>query len=220
MISTRERLLRLLIDTKAFKSSPTPIFPLASGAMSNFYIDCKLGMSHPEARQIVGEMMLDLIESPVGAVGGLLIGAYPIAIAVSDAAYKRTGQDLRAFAVRKEPKPHGTKKLIEGDVEGVDRVLIVEDVITSGGSTIEAIRKCRERLYDLHIKDIDSTAPDGHTVEAGRGVLDLPAILRALLDIGYSHLLSFEYEKDEDDPLPGLAESVGYVKGLLGGTPR
>ncbi len=142
--STRDRLLRLLIDTKAFKSSPTPIFPLASGAMSHFYIDCKLGMSHPEARQIVGEMMLDLIQPPVGAVGGLLIGAYPIAIAVSDAAYRRNGQDLRAFAVRKEPKPHGTRKLIEGDVEGVDRVLIVEDVITSGGSTIEAIRKCRD----------------------------------------------------------------------------
>ena len=144
MTSTREQLLKILIETKSFKSSPTPIFPLASGAMSSFYIDCKIGMSHPEARRVVGDMMLDLIQPPVGGVGGLLIGAYPIAIAVSDAAYKRTGQDLRAFAVRKEPKPHGMRKLIEGDVEGVERVVVVEDVITSGGSTIEAIRKCRE----------------------------------------------------------------------------
>ena len=81
----------------------------------------------------------------------------------------------------------------------------------------EAIRKCRERLYDCHLKDIDSTAPDGKTVEAGRGVLDLKAILRALLDIRYAHLASFEYEKDENDPLPGLSESVGYCKGLLAG---
>jgi sugar phosphate isomerase/epimerase len=81
----------------------------------------------------------------------------------------------------------------------------------------EAIRRCRERLYDLHFKDIDSTAPDGKTVEAGRGVLDLGSVLRALREVGYGHLLSFEYEKDEDDPLPGLAETVGYAKGLLAG---
>ena len=80
-----------------------------------------------------------------------------------------------------------------------------------------AIRQYRERLYDLHIKDIDSTAPDGHTIEAGRGVLDLRAVVQALLDIRYPHLVSFEYEKDENDPVPGLAESVGYVKGLVAG---
>jgi sugar phosphate isomerase/epimerase len=79
----------------------------------------------------------------------------------------------------------------------------------------EAIRKCRARLYDLHFKDIASTAPDGKTIEAGRGVLDLPAILRAILDVKYPHLVSFEYEKDENDPLPGLSETVGYTKGLL-----
>src|SRR4051812_42886173 len=81
----------------------------------------------------------------------------------------------------------------------------------------EAIRKCRERLYDCHLKDIDSTAPDGKTVEGGRGVLDLRSIFRALLDVKYAHLASFEYEKDENDPLPGLSESLGYCKGLLAG---
>jgi sugar phosphate isomerase/epimerase len=81
----------------------------------------------------------------------------------------------------------------------------------------EAILRCRERLYDLHFKDINSTAPDGHTVEAGRGVLDLTKVLKALLEIHYPHLLSFEYEEHEDDPLPGLAETVGYTRGLLAG---
>jgi orotate phosphoribosyltransferase len=144
MAATREELLQVLIKTKAFKSSPTPVFPLASGKMSSFYIDCKVGLSYPEARRVVGELILDLVQGPIDAVGGLLIGAYPIAIAVSDAAYKRDGQELRVFAVRKEPKAHGLKKLIEGDVRKGDRVLIVDDVITSGGSTIEAIRKSRE----------------------------------------------------------------------------
>ena len=144
MAATREELLQILIKTKAFKSSPTPIFRLASGEMSSFYIDCRVGLSHPEARRIVGDMILDLVQAPIDAVGGLLIGAYPVAIAVSDAAYRRNGQDLRVFAVRKEPKPHGLKKLIEGDVDKGDRVLIVEDVITSGKSTVEAIQKSRE----------------------------------------------------------------------------
>jgi sugar phosphate isomerase/epimerase len=81
----------------------------------------------------------------------------------------------------------------------------------------EAIRKCRERLYDLHIKDIDSSAPDGKTIEGGRGIIDLAAVLRALLDVKYDRLLSFEYEKDEDDPVPGLSETIGYTKGLLAG---
>ena len=144
MAATREELLQILIKTKAFKSSSTPIFRLASGEMSPFYIDCKVGLSYPEARRIVGETILDLIEGPIDAVGGLLIGAYPIAIAVSDAAYRRDGQSLRVFAVRKEPKQHGLGKLIEGDVSKGDRVLIVDDVITSGKSTIEAIKRSRE----------------------------------------------------------------------------
>ena len=144
MPSTKEQLLRILISTQSFKSSPTPTFPLASGALSSFYIDCRIGLSHPEARQVVGELILDRVRpQSIDAVGGLLVGAYPIAIAVSDAAYRRTGQILRAFVVRKDAKEHGLKKLIEGDVTAGDRVLIVDDVITSGKSTIEAIRKCR-----------------------------------------------------------------------------
>jgi inosose dehydratase len=81
----------------------------------------------------------------------------------------------------------------------------------------EAILKCRERLYDLHFKDIASTEPNGETIEGGRGVLDLKSILQALLKIQYPHLFSIEYEKDADDPLPGLAETVGYAKALLAG---
>ena len=172
MTATREELLQSLIKTKAFKSSPTPIFRLASGEMSSFYIDCRVGLSHPEARRIVGEMILDLVQGPIDAVGGLLIGAYPIAIAVSDAAYKKTGQDLRAFAVRKEPKAHGLGKLIEGDVAKGDRVLIVDDVVTSGKSTIEAIRKSREEGLTVSqaIVIIDREEQDGRKRIEDEGV--------------------------------------------------
>ena len=144
MPATREQLLQTLIRTKSFKWSPTPIFPLVSGAMSSFYIDCRIGFSYADARQIVGELILDRVQLPVDAVGGLLIGAYPIAIAVSDAAFRRGGENIRVFVVRKEPKAHGMKKLIEGEVGEGDRVVIVDDVITSGKSTIEAIQKSRE----------------------------------------------------------------------------
>ncbi|PYV16497.1 MAG: sugar phosphate isomerase/epimerase [Acidobacteria bacterium] len=81
----------------------------------------------------------------------------------------------------------------------------------------EAIVKCKARLYDLHLKDLASTEPKAATLEVGRGVLDIKGICRALLSIRYQHQVAFEYEKDGDDPLPGLAESVGYVRGLLAG---
>jgi orotate phosphoribosyltransferase len=184
--ATRQELLQILIRTKAFKSSPTPIFRLASGEMSSFYIDCRVGLSHAEVRRIVGEMILDLTQGPIDAVGGLLIGAYPIAIAVSDAAYAKNGQNIRAFAVRKEPKAHGLGKLIEGDVAKGDRVLVVDDVITSGKSTIEAIRKCREEglLVSQAIGIIDREEQDGRKrIEDERVRFDALCTLRELREL-------------------------------------
>lgn len=81
----------------------------------------------------------------------------------------------------------------------------------------EAIVKCKERLYDLHFKDIDTTEPKGSTIQAGRGVLDLSSILQALLKIRYTYLLSVEYERSPDDPFAEVAETIGYSKGLLAG---
>ncbi len=115
------------------------------------------------------------------------------------------------------PSPYDVWKAVERYDRRIGLCIDVGHTARAKVDPAEAIRRCRERLYDLHIKDIDSTAPEGATVEAGRGVLDLASILRALLQVGYPHLLSFEYEKDQDDPLPGLAETVGYTKGLLAG---
>lgn len=81
----------------------------------------------------------------------------------------------------------------------------------------EAIIKCKDRLYDLHFKDIDTTEPKGTTIQAGRGVLNLSSILQALMKVQYTHLLSIEYERSPDDPFPEVAETIGYSKGLLAG---
>jgi inosose dehydratase len=115
------------------------------------------------------------------------------------------------------PSPYDVWKAVEKYDARIGLCIDVGHTARAKVDPAEAIRKCRERLYDLHFKDIDSTAPNGQTVEGGRGVLDLASVLRALMDVRYPHLLSFEYEKDADDPLPGLAETVGYTKGLLAG---
>lgn len=76
-------------------------------------------------------------------------------------------------------------------------------------------RKYADRLLDLHIKDVSATNKDGHAVEMGRGVIDIPTFFRTLIDTEYDGKASFEYEKDGKDPLAGLAESVGYARGVL-----
>src|SRR5208282_1106552 len=83
-------------------------------------------------------------EEHFDAVGGMEIGAYPIAASVSDRIFQETGRSVRVFVVRKEPKGHGVGNLIAGDARAGDRTLIVDDVITTGGSTIDAIRRARD----------------------------------------------------------------------------
>ena len=117
------------------------------------------------------------------------------------------------------PSPYDVWKAVERYDRRIGLCIDVGHTARAKVAPAEAIRRCRERLYDLHVKDINSTEPDGGTIEMGRGVLDLKPILHATLEIGYPHLVSFEYEKDADDPLPGLAESVGYMRGLLAGMP-
>ncbi|MBN2774387.1 MAG: TIM barrel protein [Prolixibacteraceae bacterium] len=72
-----------------------------------------------------------------------------------------------------------------------------------------------ERVYDIHIKDVTEASAEGTTCEVGRGVIDIPAFLKAIIKQGYSGTVALEFEKDENDPLPGMAESLGYIKGVL-----
>jgi len=84
-----------------------------------------------------------------------------------------------------------------------------------GADPIADAERFADRLLDVHVKDVSAAAPEGKTVEIGRGVIDIPAFLRTLIKINYARVASFEHEKDENDPLAGLAESVGYIRGVL-----
>ncbi len=138
----RDDLLRLL----ATRSARRGTFTLTSGKQSTFYIDARTSTMSPEGLSLIGPLGLAAIEQAgwqADAVGGLTLGADPIACAISYAS-AATAHPLRAFTVRKEPKTHGTGKLIEGPFRAGDRVAVIEDTITTGGSARRAAEAVRD----------------------------------------------------------------------------
>lgn len=115
------------------------------------------------------------------------------------------------------PSPYDVWQAVEKYDKRIGLCIDVGHTARAGVDPAEAIIKCRERLYDAHMKDISALGDRNTPIEGGRGILNLKAILAALLKINYQGLVGFEYEKDSKDPVPGLAESVGYTKGLLAG---
>ena len=143
---------RKLVDIVAKRSYEYHDEPLklASGGLSNHYVDCKKALSYATELELLGDLILHAAEGiEFDAVGGPELGAYPIGIAVSDAAYRRHRREVRSFIIRKRPKPRGSKKNVEGDVSKADKVLIVDDVITRGESIIKAVRKSREEGFTV-----------------------------------------------------------------------
>jgi orotate phosphoribosyltransferase len=117
-------------------------FMLASGEKSNEYLNCKEALSRPTALAALGHVIHEAMAPSVEAVGGLTMGADPLAISASLVSAAR--RPVGWFSVRKEPKKHGLQRLIEGSVGTGAKVAVVDDVVTTGGSTIEAITKCRD----------------------------------------------------------------------------
>ncbi len=118
-----------------------------------------------------------------------------------------------------DEKTFSTPGMIIEKVKDLDpRVGLCMDIghtIRAGVDPSVAAERYADRLFDVHMKDVSAAAKRGNTVEAGRGVIDLPRFFRTLEKIGYAGILAFEFEKDEKDPLPGLAEAVGYTRGVL-----
>lgn len=115
------------------------------------------------------------------------------------------------------PSPFDVMRAVEKFDKRIGLCIDVGHTARAGVDPADSILKCQERLYDVHMKDISAMGDKNTPVEAGRGILDSKAILSALLKIKYQGLVGFEYEKDGEDPVPGLAESIGYTKGLLAG---
>lgn len=137
-LSDRDALLQLLFQ-RSFRYSAEPAFRLASGALSRCYLNGKLVTLDPRGATLIGRLVFHrLRKSGVQAVGGLTLGADPIALATAIAS-EAVGEPLAAFVVRKEPKGHGTAQWIEGPLPPGAPVAVVDDVITTGGSTEKAL---------------------------------------------------------------------------------
>jgi orotate phosphoribosyltransferase len=144
----KDRLTELVLQ-KAFRYSKEPIFKLVSGKMSNYYFNCKAVTLHPEGMYLIGNIIFEMIKDlDVKGIGGLTLGADPIAAAVAYTSYVKR-KPIEAFVVRKSAKSHGTMQWIEGNIGKGDNVVIVEDVITTGKSTIEAINRAKEAGLDI-----------------------------------------------------------------------
>jgi orotate phosphoribosyltransferase len=141
-MARRDDLLTLLATRSAKRGS----FTLASGRQSTLYIDARITTMSPDGLALIGPLGVETIAKvgwTVDAIGGLTLGADPIACAISYAS-ATGGTPLRAFTVRKEAKAHGTGRLIEGPFRAGDRVVVIEDTITTGASARRAIAAVRD----------------------------------------------------------------------------
>jgi len=147
-IKAKKRLLEILVR-KSFKYNEKPTYKLASGKMSNYYINCKATTLDAEAMNLIGYVFYDKIKAlHINAIGGLTQGADPIAFSTAMISGIE-GKPVNAFVVRKEAKKHGLQLEIEGNIQEGDKVVIVDDVVTTGNSTIEAIEKARKGKLNI-----------------------------------------------------------------------
>ncbi|KAF0184159.1 MAG: orotate phosphoribosyltransferase [Nitrospirae bacterium] len=139
----KRRLLELIYK-RAFKYSEAPVFKLVSGRTSSYYFNCKTVTLHPEGMYLIGNVIFSMIKDlrPAG-IGGLTLGADPLADAVAYTSFVHNAP-IEAVVVRKSAKPHGMMQWIEGNIAAGDSVVVVDDVITTGKSTIEAIARMHE----------------------------------------------------------------------------
>ena len=136
-----ERDLLALFKSRSFK---TGTFTLASGATSNYYIDGRMTAVHSAGAYLIGRVLFEHTKDlGIDAIGGLAVGAVPLTTAVV-MHYHTNGRPIEGFWVRDKAKEHGAKKLVEGGVKPGDRVLVLDDVVTTGGSSVKAVDAVRE----------------------------------------------------------------------------
>lgn len=113
------------------------------------------------------------------------------------------------------PSPQSVYERIKNRDARMGLCMDVGHAVRAGADVVNAVKAYKDRLFDLHIKDVTGAFKEAKAIEIGRGVIDFPALVKALYKINYKGVCSVEFEKDMTDPLPGLAESVGYFKGSI-----
>ena len=113
------------------------------------------------------------------------------------------------------PGPADVYKRIKNRDARMGLCLDIGHAIRAGADLEKAIKDYKDRLFDMHIKDVTAAGKDGKAIEIGRGVIDFDGLIKALHKINYTGTCSIEFEKDMSDPLPGIAESIGFFKGVL-----
>ncbi|MEJ2731322.1 MAG: orotate phosphoribosyltransferase [Deltaproteobacteria bacterium] len=138
-----------MLCRKSFKFSKEPIYKLVSGRMSQFYVNCKPVTLCARGMFLAGHLLFEEIKGDdVTGVGGLTFGADPLAIATAFASELKA-KPINAFSIRKTRKDHGMIRWIEGDIQPGERVAIIDDVATTGGSTIKAIERARSEGLEV-----------------------------------------------------------------------
>jgi orotate phosphoribosyltransferase len=132
-----------LIDHLLMHSVRTGDFTLKSGRKSSWFIDSKQTACRPEGLLLIADLALDIIPAGITAIGGLTVGADPVAYGIAGVAATR-GRDLRSFTIRKEAKDHGVAGRLAGPLLPGDKVVITEDTVTRGTSPMEAVQVVRE----------------------------------------------------------------------------
>jgi orotate phosphoribosyltransferase len=172
----KQELIRILCE-KSFKYSPEPIFKLVSGKTSHFYVNCKPTTMSPRGMFLVGHLVFDAIKDlkPDG-IGGLTFGADPMAMATAFVSELKA-TPMNAFSIRKTQKDHGIVRWIEGDMTPGQRVVIIDDVVTTGGSTIQAIERARSEGLEVVKAVILVDRQEGGLENVREHVPDVTAII-------------------------------------------
>jgi orotate phosphoribosyltransferase len=166
-----------ILCRQSFKYTEEPSFKLVSGRMSRFYVNCKPTTLSARGMYLVGHLMFNEIkDSSVSAVGGLTFGADPIAVATAFAS-EINAKPVNAFSIRKIRKDHGIIRWVEGDVQPGQSVVIIDDVATTGGSTIKAIERAQSEGLEVVKSVILVDRQEGGLDNIRRHVDDVTAIV-------------------------------------------
>ncbi len=172
----KQELIALLCE-KSFRFSREPTFKLASGRMSRFYINCKPAILSARGMALVGNLVFDAVKDlDIDGVGGLTFGADPIAAAAAYTSELRK-KPFKAFSIRKTRKDHGIIKWVEGDMAPGEKVVILEDVVTTGGSALKAVDRATEEGLEVVRAVVLVDRQEGGLEAMRRRVKDVSAVI-------------------------------------------